>query len=75
MCAPGPWNHSHCTPAFPGQEGFVGATMGEHSTVRGAGRVMSRTKAAGKQRKRWMHASVILRGTDDPAGRDPAPSG
>jgi tRNA-splicing ligase RtcB (3'-phosphate/5'-hydroxy nucleic acid ligase) len=59
-----------CTPAFPGQEGFVGATMGEpsvilrgtddpagrellHSTVHGAGRVMSRTKAAGKQRKRW----------------------
>ena len=59
-----------CTPAFPGQEGFVGATMGEpsvilrgvesdggpellYSTVHGAGRVMSRTKAAGKQRKRW----------------------
>ena len=57
-----------CTPAFPGQEGFVGATMGEESvilagtdaaagalfsTVHGAGRVMSRTKAAGKARKRW----------------------
>jgi tRNA-splicing ligase RtcB (3'-phosphate/5'-hydroxy nucleic acid ligase) len=59
-----------CTPAFPGQEGFVGATMGEpsvilrgtddpagrdllHSTVHGAGRVMSRTRAAGKRRKRW----------------------
>ena len=54
-----------CTPAFPGQEGFVGATMGEpsvilrgtdapegeallRSTVHGAGRVMSRTQAAGK---------------------------
>jgi tRNA-splicing ligase RtcB len=54
-----------CTPAFPGQEGFVGATMGEpsvilrgtddpagaqllYSTVHGAGRVMSRTKAAGR---------------------------
>jgi tRNA-splicing ligase RtcB len=54
-----------CTPAFPGQEGFVGATMGEpsvilrgaeseasrellYSTVHGAGRVMSRTQAAGK---------------------------
>jgi tRNA-splicing ligase RtcB (3'-phosphate/5'-hydroxy nucleic acid ligase) len=54
-----------CTPAFPGQEGFVGATMGEpavilrgtgapggaellHSTVHGAGRVMSRTQAAGR---------------------------
>jgi tRNA-splicing ligase RtcB len=59
-----------CTPAFPGQEGFVGATMGEpsvilrgtddpdgesllFSTVHGAGRVMSRTAAAGKSRKRW----------------------
>lgn len=55
------------TPAFPGQRGFVGATMGEqavilegvageqaesalHSTVHGAGRAMSRTKAAGKTR-------------------------
>jgi tRNA-splicing ligase RtcB len=53
------------TPAFPGQLGFVGATMGEpavilegvesdasrdalYSTVHGAGRAMSRTKAAGK---------------------------
>ena len=57
-----------CTPAFPGQAGFVGATMGEESvilkgtaaaesalfsTVHGAGRVMSRTTAAGKSRKRW----------------------
>ncbi len=57
-----------CTPAFPGQRGFVGATMGEqsvilegtegaaaglYSTVHGAGRVMSRTKAAGKTRWRW----------------------
>jgi tRNA-splicing ligase RtcB (3'-phosphate/5'-hydroxy nucleic acid ligase) len=59
-----------CTPAFPGQEGFVGATMGEesvilrgvdgpesagllYSTVHGAGRVMSRTRAAGKWRNRW----------------------
>jgi tRNA-splicing ligase RtcB len=75
------WRESHagvdvwvvrkgCTPAFPGQEGFVGATMGEpsvilrgidspasadllYSTVHGAGRVMSRTRAAGKSRKRW----------------------
>jgi tRNA-splicing ligase RtcB len=54
-----------CTPAFPAQEGFVGATMGEpsvilrgtdhpdgetlmYSTVHGAGRVMSRTQAAGR---------------------------
>jgi tRNA-splicing ligase RtcB len=59
-----------CTPAFPGQQGFVGATMGEpsvilegiegggarellYSTVHGAGRVMSRTEAAGRSRKRW----------------------
>jgi tRNA-splicing ligase RtcB len=58
-----------CTPAFPGQQGFVGATMGEdsvilegvrgeqsrdllRSTVHGAGRVMSRTQAAGKTRWR-----------------------
>jgi tRNA-splicing ligase RtcB (3'-phosphate/5'-hydroxy nucleic acid ligase) len=59
-----------CTPAFPGQGGFVGATMGEpsvilegvesdasadllYSTVHGAGRVMSRTRAAGRSRPRW----------------------
>lgn len=61
-----------CTPAQPGQEGFVGGSMGDesvilegvdsgdseaalYSTVHGAGRVMSRTKAAGKvrRRKRW----------------------
>jgi tRNA-splicing ligase RtcB len=59
-----------CSPAFPGQAGFVGATMGEpsvilegvdsdasadllYSTVHGAGRVMSRTQAAGKSGKRW----------------------
>jgi len=57
-----------CTPAFPGQKGFIGATMADDSviiegvesetskqalytTVHGAGRVMSRTKSAG--RKRW----------------------
>jgi tRNA-splicing ligase RtcB len=59
-----------CTPAFPGQKGFVGSTMAEESvilegtetakdalfsTVHGAGRVMSRTEAKGKtkRRKRW----------------------
>ena len=53
------------TPAFPGQRGFVGGSMGDiavilegvdgdeaqaalHSTVHGAGRVMSRTQARGK---------------------------
>ena len=60
------------TPAFPGQRGFVGASMGEpavilegvetdvsaeslYSTVHGAGRAMSRTKAAGRPRKRWVN--------------------
>lgn len=59
------------TPAFPGQWGFVGGSMGDisvvlrgiesdeskaalYSTVHGAGRVMSRTQAAGKQK--WMKA-------------------
>lgn len=60
------WVHRKgATPAYPGQRGFVGATMGEpavilrgidhrrsrralYSTVHGAGRVMSRTAAAGK---------------------------
>jgi tRNA-splicing ligase RtcB len=53
------------TPAFPGQRGFVGGSMGDisvilegtagqvsrdalFSTIHGAGRVMSRTQAAGK---------------------------
>ncbi len=65
------------TPAFPGQLGFVGGTMGDdsvilrgaaiddphdprvvdqraalHSTVHGAGRVMSRTAAAGKTHRK-----------------------
>jgi tRNA-splicing ligase RtcB len=72
------WNETHdgedlwvvrkgATPAFPGQRGFVGGTMGEnsvilegvesdlssatlYSTVHGAGRVMSRTEAAGKSK-------------------------
>jgi tRNA-splicing ligase RtcB (3'-phosphate/5'-hydroxy nucleic acid ligase) len=56
-----------CTPARPGQEGFVGGSMGDesvilegvesveneqalYSTVHGAGRVMSRTQAAGRSR-------------------------
>lgn len=59
-----------CTPAWPGQAGFVGATMSEssvilegvdsqdsadllYSTVHGAGRVMSRTEAAGRVRWRF----------------------
>jgi tRNA-splicing ligase RtcB len=55
------------TPAFPGQYGFVGGSMGDisviisgkdgaessqalYSTIHGAGRVMSRTQAAGKMK-------------------------
>jgi tRNA-splicing ligase RtcB len=62
-----------CTPARPGQEGFVGGSMGDESvilegvagreaerslssTVHGAGRLMSRTKAAG--RFRWRKQEV-----------------
>jgi len=63
------WVHRKgATPAFPGQRGFVGGTMGEsavilegvasarsaealYSTVHGAGRVLSRTKAAGKVKR------------------------
>lgn len=58
-----------CTPAFPGQESFIGSNMGDvsyiiegydsgvsrkalYSTVHGAGRILSRTKAAG--RRRWV---------------------
>ena len=57
------------TPAFPGQKGFIGGSMGDdavivegvdspaskaalYSTVHGAGRVMSRTQAAGKFNRR-----------------------
>ena len=66
------------TPAFPGQKGFIGGSMGDDavvvqgtlasgsdtqqlqreamfSTVHGAGRVMSRTQAAGKRHWRTGH--------------------
>jgi tRNA-splicing ligase RtcB len=63
-----------CTPAFPGQQGFIGSTMADesvivegkdsgisqdalYSTVHGAGRVMSRTQAAGKAK--WKHGKKI----------------
>ena len=61
------------TPAWPGQRGFIGGSMGDlsvivegveagdgsnelasWSTVHGAGRVMSRSAAAGKVRRRWL---------------------
>ena len=106
------WRESHngeeawvvrkgATPAFPGQRGFVGGSMGDisvilegvespeskralYSTVHGAGRVMSRTVAAGKLKKgkrqggkvthemmhKWVKdAGVELRG----AGTDESP--
>jgi tRNA-splicing ligase RtcB len=62
-----------CTPARPGQQGFVGGSMGDesvilegvesdeneqslYSTVHGAGRVMSRSQAAGRIRRRKRYA-------------------
>ena len=74
------WVHRKgATPAFPGQRGFVGGTMGEpavilrglesrvssqalYSTVHGAGRVMSRTQAAGKFRGWGARRRQIARG-------------
>jgi len=75
------------TPAFPGQEGFVGGSMGDDavivrgahaegeaaylqkaalfSTVHGAGRVMSRSAAAGKLNRRT--GRVIRPGAVSPA--------
>lgn len=78
------------TPAFPGQKGFIGGSMGDDavivqgtpperateairqaqrdalfSTVHGAGRVMSRTAAAGKRQRRT--GKVIRPGRVTPA--------
>lgn len=67
------------TPAFPGQRGFVGGSMGDisvilagresswsaaalRSTVHGAGRTMSRTRAAGKLRRRGGRVEVLRPG-------------
>jgi tRNA-splicing ligase RtcB len=78
------------TPAFPGQLGFIGGSMGDdavivegtrttsetapevaerqqqalYSTVHGAGRVMSRTAAAGK--RKWGSSKVITPGRVSP---------
>jgi len=68
------------TPAFPGQLGFVGGTMGEpavilegvanenadkslYSTIHGAGRVMGRMQAKGKQNKagEWVRAPQVTK--------------
>jgi tRNA-splicing ligase RtcB len=71
-----------CTPARPGQRGFVGGSMGEpsvilegrdgddaraslYSTVHGAGRVMSRSQAAGKRRRRKGGWEVVRPGLVD----------
>ena len=65
-----------CTPARPGQEGFVGGSMGDDSvilegvestenaqalfsTVHGAGRVMSRSQAAGRVRRQTVYACSV----------------
>jgi tRNA-splicing ligase RtcB len=79
-----------CTPARPGQQGFVGGSMGDesvilegiesgdadaslYSTVHGAGRVMSRTQAAGRvrRRKRWACANRDCRYLAEEAGTCP----
>jgi len=71
-----------CTPAFPGQLGFIGANMmdisvivegvdspdsmqGLYSTVHGAGRVMSRTQAAGKKKWKKGKAEFVSKGLID----------
>jgi tRNA-splicing ligase RtcB len=81
------------TPAFPGQRGFVGGSMGDdavivrgalaasvtaeveatqrdalYSTVHGAGRVMSRTQAAGKRNRKT--GRVLMAGRVSPAMMD-----
>jgi tRNA-splicing ligase RtcB len=65
-----------CTPAWAGQEGFVGGSMGDesvilegvasaeneqalYSTIHGAGRVMSRSQAAGRVRYRRVYACPV----------------
>jgi tRNA-splicing ligase RtcB (3'-phosphate/5'-hydroxy nucleic acid ligase) len=75
------------TPAFPGQKGFIGGSMGDdavivrgasdapeptrllqeasmYSTVHGAGRVMSRTQAAGK--RNWRSGKIRQPGAISP---------
>jgi tRNA-splicing ligase RtcB len=77
------------TPAFPGQKGFIGGSMGDdavivrgavdapapvaelqqaalQSTVHGAGRVMSRTEAAGKKKGWGAKARIVKPGKVTP---------
>jgi tRNA-splicing ligase RtcB len=73
------------TPCFPGQRGFVGASMTEacpiirgtdspllkdllYSTVHGAGRVMSRTEAAGKRSRKTNELILDGNGVPKKAG-------
>jgi tRNA-splicing ligase RtcB (3'-phosphate/5'-hydroxy nucleic acid ligase) len=81
------------TPAFPGQKGFIGGSMGDDavivqgstsaddavrelqrgalfSTVHGAGRVMSRTVAAGKYRGRGRKRTLVKPGLVTPEMMD-----
>ncbi len=75
------------TPAFPGQKGFVGGSMGDisvilegvdsedakaslYSAMHGAGRVMSRTQAAGKPKKGKRQGGCISREMMDKWVRD-----
>jgi len=78
------------TPAFPGQRGFVGGTMGEnsvilkgvenddaalslYSTVHGAGRVMGRMEAKGKQDKatgEWKRPPKVTQDMMDTWGKE-----
>ena len=97
------WRESHggeevivvrkgATPAFPGQKGFIGGSMGDdavivqgtvadpgarpelaetqraalYSTVHGAGRVMSRTEAAGKKKGWGPKARIVKPGRITP---------
>ena len=78
-----------CTPAFPGQTGFVVLDDGEESVilegtrrdtsafliVHGAGRVMSRREAAGRRRRGWIAAATVIGQVSREAeGPEPVPS-
>jgi tRNA-splicing ligase RtcB len=74
------------TPAWPGQTGFVGGSMGDiaavvagvdsreaalalHSTVHGAGRILSRTAARGRRRGRRREGGLVTREAMEEATR------
>ena len=79
-----------CTPARPGEEGFVGGSMGDESvilegvesdeaeeslfsTVHGAGRIMSRTQAAGRVRRRSAGSAPTATASDFRVARGSLP--